>query len=122
MLLKSYTDFSQSKVLAKILRIDSADMMYHSVENEYGGGAFVVTSKVMTNGLENKDFYIDDIPCWSLAALLSVIPCSYKVYRHPYDDGLSLSLQISNCIEVAAYNEVDACYEMIIRLHKLNLL
>ena len=75
--MKSYTDLEQSKKLADFLPPESADMMYHSVENEWGSGAFVATSKVITNGFENDDFYLDDIPCWSLAALMNLLPSKF---------------------------------------------
>jgi hypothetical protein len=121
---KSCTDIEQSRKLAEILSLESADMMYHSVEDEYGSGAFVTTSKAITNGLENDDFYIDDIPCWSLAALIKVLPSieGFKPvidldinqirYEGKYRDELCFDSE----------NLIDACYEMIIKLHEQNLL
>jgi hypothetical protein len=92
--IKAYTDLSQSNKLAEILPLESADMMYHSVENEYGSGAFVATSKIITNGFENDNFYIDDIPCWSLAALLKVISNIFK-YNLDYN-GISFILTVGD--------------------------
>lgn len=127
--MKAYTDLNQSKELVKILPIESADMMYHSVENEYGNGAFIAISKVITNGFKNDDFYIDDIPCWSLAALLNIIPNSIydntdeysqlefsktSVAYHDMNDGIKVGSIKDNL--------VDACYEMILKLHERKIL
>ena len=121
-MIKSYTDINQSNKLAEILPLESADNVIVSIGDREG--VKTITMPKETFNILRTPFadIRNTIPCWSLAALLSVIPCSYGVYRHPYDDGLSLSLQISNCIEVVADNEMDACYEMIIRLNELNLL
>ena len=58
--MKSCTDIEQSKVLAKILPLESADMYYWCGEDLRIGG-----HKAMV-----MDF---DIPCWSLAALSEFI-------------------------------------------------
>ena len=129
---KSFTDISQSKKLAEILPPESADMMYHSVENEYGTGTFAVISKFLTRGFRNDNFYLDDIPCWSLAALLSVIPYNvtfnkavyrFKLVKYPdywvcyHENFGTISTNIFK-----ADNPVDACYEMIIKLHEQKIL
>ena len=118
--IKAYTDLEQSKKLAEILPIESADMMYHSVETEYGSGVFVAISKVITNGFENDDFYIDDIPCWSLTALLKVMPFWYDI--HPVKNGVAIKCDYGKEEIVISSNHIDACVEMIIKLNKLNLL
>ena len=65
--MKSYTNLEQSKKLAEILPIEGADMCYRIVSynqndtHEYQPYCFSST-------LES------DIPCWSLAALLQVLP------------------------------------------------
>lgn len=70
--MKSYTDLQQSKKLAEILPLKSADMYYWCGEDLRVGGY--------------KAIDIDyDIPCWSLAALLNVLP-------------------------IAIYDEFDGCY------------
>jgi hypothetical protein len=126
--IKAITDLEQSKKLAEFLPIESADMMYHSFEYEYGNGAFIAVSKVITNGIENDDFYIDDIPCWSLAALLNVLPFPqlskdkvrigvvWMVSVYPYPD--------NNCRYDSCWhdNPVDACVDMIIKLSELKML
>lgn len=65
--MKGYTSLSQSKRLAEILPIESADMYYsktkilNSDETDY-------IVKVGTS------IVITDVPCWSLNALLQVLP------------------------------------------------
>lgn len=124
--MKSYTDIQQSKKLTEFLPIESADMCY--IQELLGGG-------------KNGDYkpYIGDlipaygqgkIPCWSLAALLALLPASVDDGQH------CLALINSNpngdtewlcCYEDCngnllnecyADNPVDACYDMIITLHE----
>ena len=64
--IKSFTDRPQSKVLAEILPIESADMFLAL------NGTLPVMSKYIDNGLVTADDTA--IPCWSLAALLQVLP------------------------------------------------
>lgn len=59
--IKAYTDLSQSKKLAEIFPLESADMWYSIVDNE----AFIC--------FEHHNEY-EQIPCWSLSALLKLIP------------------------------------------------
>lgn len=142
--MKSYTDLEQSKKLVEILPIESVDIWW---AERYKGrvtenGQYIVDEEPyyylsLTNPSENNwsQDQIKDIPCWSLAALLDAIPqeifdgeyiinitegCDnrwiltydhYENKNHSYY-GLSSS----------ADNLVDACYEMILNLHKLKLL
>ena len=71
--IKSFTDLQQSKKLAKILPLESADMCYvidYAESNKYGTDHFKL--EVDTYGLKVQTR--DNIPCWSLAALLKLIP------------------------------------------------
>ena len=72
--IKSFTDIQQSKKLAKILPLESADMWYLSDESlfpkiNYNGMVFF-------NSEEEKPVTI--IPCWSLTSLLGVLPMIRK--------------------------------------------
>ena len=120
--IKSYTDLDQSKKLAEILPIESADMWYSIVDDE----PFVCLE---------RHYEYEQIPCWSLASLLEQFP-----YELCDDDGNSLYLEINKeddvyqlvyadrygdfeSIETDSYEHfVDACYEMIIRLNELKML
>jgi len=63
--MKGFTDLEQSKKLAKILPLESADMgWYYSRNPQAARNQMWVGTKA-----ENAD-----IPCWSLAALLTLIP------------------------------------------------
>ena len=122
--MKSYTDLEQSKKLAEILPIESADMYYYTVNGDLYKTPNVIESK--------DDLYVDkkSIPCWSLAALFKVLPDTITS-----NDGIAFKLNIKkNIIEysnpslyliyksVKSDNLVDACVEMILKLHELNLL
>ena len=68
--MKAYTDIEQSKKLAEILPHESADMYYHyntSVVKNYHED---IPNIIQLNN--HFTFFNDDIPCWSLAALLEV--------------------------------------------------
>ena len=114
--MKSYTDIEQSKKLVEILPIESADMYYRN------------------NGIDAKLMWEHNTPevkypCWSLAALLSVLPDSIYDNTNEFSQ-LEFSKRsvayhdINDGIKVGSIkdNLVDACYEMIIKLHELNLL
>ena len=114
--MKSYTDIEQSKVLAKILPIESADMFFsgYTYPKERHLPTFSITSITIK----------DNIPCWSLAALLEELnrncwkvslKCCDAEWEITYDDG-------ERYISVSADYAIDACYKMIIRLHELKML
>lgn len=114
---KAFTSIEQSRKLAKILPSESADMVYQSIEDEYGDGEW---ESIPRNHSLNIG-YDNDVPCWSLAALISVLPKGTNI------NTLKLINKFSYCCwnyydEFYADNPVDACYEMIIRLHEQNLL
>ena len=63
----------------------------------------------------------DFIPCWSLAALLSIIrkTIGYTLYGF---NNVYMSCELGDRpweLETEVYdNEVDACYELILKLHE----
>jgi len=67
--MKSYTDLEQSKKLTEILPIESADMKILSF------GIDIKRRVVPINDIAvlNRE---DEIPCWSLAALLELLPAA----------------------------------------------
>lgn len=117
--MKAYTDDSQSRVLSNFLPPESADMYYHCC---YDG---TYNLSLPTNGeFKNKQFfkeYPNEIPAWSLAALMSVLP---KVHGlKPVIDLEECSIQYSGIdIYITASNLIDACVETILKLHELNIL
>ena len=120
--MKSYTDVEQSKKLAEILPIESADMFYRD------NG---IDAKLMWEHNAHKVKY----PCWSLAALLSVIPKEIfdgeyiiniteggvdrwlLTYDHGDDSNQSYYGLFSG-----ADNLVDACVAMIEKLYERKML
>ena len=127
--IKSFTDLQQSKKLAEILSLESADMWwnFYSVTTDDTTPQIIHIDTPWVGNF-NWDNKPDNVPCWSLAALLGVMP--RIEHLKPYID-LSPKLDSE---EVAIYyhsedspyivkdNLIDACYEMIINLHKHHLL
>lgn len=109
--MKSYTDLEQSKKLAEILPLESADMYWFR-------------DNVEVPRMYPKDMMKDSVsvtcPCWSLAALLKVIPFWYDI--HPVKNGVAIKCDYGKEEIVISDNHIDACVEMIIKLNKLNLL
>lgn len=108
--MKAYTDIEQSKKLAEILPLESADMFYRD------------------NGIDVKLMWEHNAqkvtdPCWSLAALLSVLP--YPTLYQQRDGAWGLDVWVEQVKPYSVKNaicEVDACYEMIIKLKGLKKL
>lgn len=120
--MKSYTDLEQSKKLSEILSIESADMCFNISQRYNMPPLMTPYSKFneFFNMEKTPDFLI---PCWSLAALLNILPYPslHKTFSGWRCD--SYNKEGTSCIlGVPADNPVDACYEMILKLHELNLL
>ena len=65
----------------------------------------------------------NQIPCWSLAALLGVLPNIINNETLFIETSAALwHIGYRSIFTARADNLVDACYEMILKLHKLNLL
>ena len=125
--IKSYTDISQSKKLADILPLESADMHYIIMGDDEDPQSMV--------GLGEYIGILPTIPCWSLAALLNVLESeidgeegeTYKLniekdgtwwniwYRERYDEAKPIEIESTEEL-------IDACYEMILKLHELKML
>lgn len=118
--IKSYTDISQSKKLAKILPLESADMFLAL------NGTVPVMSKYIDDGFVTADD--TSIPCWSLAALLDVLPTNLQIVLAINDfQGDRKEKYVIGSVEHDRYdcyadNPIDACVAMIEKLHKLKLL
>ena len=130
-MIKAYTDIEQSRKLTEILPLDSADC-YWSYDNiqgfhriEWFEDGYNKLSQLGEKG----------IPCWSLAALFKVIPVvldhANKKYRLRMDESeidfdiwyeeMDMGLAQLD-FDVIAPNMVDACVEMIVKLHSKELL
>ena len=121
--MKSFTDIEQSKVLAEILPLDSADYFYKYCIGHYNMIHYRLEMYPYNKG-GNKNH---DIPCWSLAALLDILPL--EVSFNKQTDGVDTYYYIASCdaryCDVYSHrhiNVVDACYEMVTILKERNLL
>jgi hypothetical protein len=128
--MKAYTDIEQSKKLAEFLPLESADMFWYrdAVTTE-------VNPRIMNYTQVPKLQSMYYSPCWSLTALLNAIPqeifCGDYVinitegrlnkwvltYDHCVNRNHS-NYGLSSCADTL----VDACVEMIVKLHEQKLL
>ena len=80
--IKSYSDLQQSKKLAQILPLESADMVllheepYETSDSKFDGlhQALCIPFNKYDKSWRQKYKNISYFPCWSLAALLCVLP------------------------------------------------
>lgn len=115
--MKSYTDLEQSKKLAEILPIESADMVWISIEDDESfGGVY----EALPKGCSLVAIDDNTTSCWSLAALMDVLDRGI-LFKTPqwtcqsYIDFKAITSDYYN-------NPIDACYEMILKLHEQKLL
>lgn len=118
--MKNHTDLEQSKKLAEILPLESADMHSEAIEID-GDMVFVVVCGL---GDKNKSNY--GSPVWSLAALLNILNSIDGWYpgidAQVDDENLwqicMFSYETGSDISTAALNKelVDTCYEVILKL------
>ena len=119
---KSYSDLQQSKKLAEILPIESADISYYKLK-EASDDCYRIL-------VDNEEHYdetgtLDVIPSWSLAALLNILP-EYNLRRtdwyYKINHKIVVNVNDDNYASKNYDNAVDACVDMIIELHEMNLL
>lgn len=118
--MKSYTDIEQSKKLAEILPVESADGFYEAQHNP-------LTDKweyiLFTGNKWASEEVV--IPCWSLAALIETMPeiLIERVKAQDGYDGYYYFVTYEELIKVPYKKElIDACVEMILKLHEEKLL
>ena len=114
--MKSYTDLEQSNKLAEILPLESAD--YHYIAQ--GEKSYFYPYSLSSDAVKDYDEEIKYIPCWSLTALLKVMPFWYDI--HPVKNGVAMKCDYGKEEIVISDNHIDACVEMIEKLHELNLI
>lgn len=119
--IKSYTDIEQAKKLVDILPLESADMCYIQdllANCKYGDYKPYIGDLIPSYG-QGK------IRCWSLSALLDVIPQvkleTVKIYNKK--QWRCWAYYLSSWHDSDWYsNPIDACYETIVELNELKLL
>ena len=129
--MKAYTDLQQSRKLAEILPIESADM----------GWDVFVDNSARCLPINDWDLHKDGsngvkfIPAWSLAALIDALPLGTDIhnitdgdkiyyYVEIYTKEISMKLKRMNKAEICLSSErhenlVDACVEMILKYGNL---
>ena len=121
--IRAYTTIEQSRKLAEFLPIESADLCY-------------IANSELINIHEPffKKLDKEDLPCWSLAALLNVLPKKYYpikdhetnlILGKPKDKWCALywdATGMQDGEQTLEDNLVDACVAMILKLHEQNLL
>lgn len=132
--IKAYTDLEQSKKLAKILPLESADMYYKYALPKSDK---IIHTPEIGNPTDSLKWYNEGytfrgkrepitlseycIPCWSLSVLLDVLPKGYSLGRRRNGNYYVCMTYINHLISDFD-NPVDACVAMVEQLHKLNLL
>ena len=127
---KSHTDIEQSKVLAEILSLDSADYFYKYCIGHYNTIHYRLETYPYNKGANKKH----DIPCWSLSALLNVLPKIYYPVKDHKTDLILGKPKDKWCVlywdttgmqhgeETLGDNPVDACVDMIVKLKEKNMI
>ena len=141
--MKSYTDLEQSKKLAEFLPLESSDGFWEYHDKWYSEGdewegyedypraePYLEYTRMENEWKEDKS----DVPCWSLAALLSVLPKKYYpikdhetnlILGKPKDKWCVLywdATGMQDGEQTLEDNPIDACVEMILKLHELKAL
>ena len=127
--IKSFTSLEQSKVLAEILPLESADMHYNDWYYDFYDGYEHTGIYVADLGIPKTICGKLDIPCWSLAILLKYLS---EIKPQVYTPILFSSegkwiLQFveyghGNVCEMSYSDPIDACVAMIEKLHEIKLL
>ena len=109
---KICTDILQSKKLAEILPLESSDMYYsnHSLENYYSP----------IPNIEDYSAIHNQIACWSISALLEIIRNNGRYELQMFEGGYYF--EVNGFMTESYFNLVDTCYELILKLHELNML
>ena len=119
--IKSFTSLEQSRKLAEFLSYESADMGYICEDFvDEDTGEIVEVQQVVLGYIENST------PCWSLTALLNVLPDGTNLIKEDADtenEHYMCTVGVKDdIISTFGDNPVDACVDMIEKLHELKML
>lgn len=120
--MKTFTDLEQSKKLTEILSLDSADCFYRRFVDNYNAIQYTLETYAYNKGADKNH----DVPCWSLAALLGVLPriehLRPSIDLNPKLDSNEVAIYYHS--EDSPYivrdNLIDAAFEMICWLKENN--
>lgn len=125
---KSFTDIQQSKKLAEILPMESADMYYcYGMNIDTKIWSFDDTPTIID---ADNQVDVDDIPCWSLAALFAALQnqCGILETRlrtnKKYNVFATIGDFVYNSFEEYpdGIDMIDGLYELTLILNKEKLL
>ena len=128
---RAFTSLEQSKKLAEILPLESADMWlpyYYDIISD--------TCEYNKEPMLHKPICDPDkaVPCWSLAALLEIIGNIRTVYErmvtievgkyagNKWYVELVFVMTESKALMTYTNELINACYEMILKLHEQKLI
>jgi hypothetical protein len=117
--MKSYTDLEQSKKLAEILPLESADMKWYFWKSDIDAPklpTFGYSKDAAENYKSTEAVYL---PCWSLAALFSILP---KYELNNFGDTIQLDVNLEALATEGDETLLDLVVNMIIHLHELKML
>lgn len=120
--IKAYTDLEQAKKLAEILPLESANMAWYP---SYAKEGYSIRMLNDTYPLDIIGEEHDDIPAWSLAALLNAVDFStinlhYDNARKDWVASATIHDSTKHCTKyesTRANNLIDACYEIVLKLY-----
>ena len=129
-MIKGHTDIKQSETLAEILPLESADMCYFNdgTATKIDANPYTVCYSMW------KNCVVKIIPCWSLAALLDILPKNYYPIKDHKTDLILGKPKDKWCVlywdttgmqhgeETLGDNPVDACVNMIVKLKEKNMI
>ena len=141
----NYTSIEQSKKLAEILPIESADMHYNNgscrgvdYTEHFSAELMPYQEALHLMEIHKTNFMFQVIPCWSLAAIIKLLPYDIKghnlaIYKSycPNEKTFAYELsyegdfydyELSILASTSSIELIDACYEMIIKLNELKML
>ena len=101
--IKSFTDISQSKKLAEILPLESADMYYF---DDNGGDPNFKVRDGITYYYDSEDC----LSCWSLTALLKLLPKSARLEKGNVTELYRVILPVELEASDWYIDPIDACY------------
>lgn len=111
----------QSKKLIELgIDITTADMYYsydYNIE-EYDDDAQIIPQTELG---QHFSLFPEDTPAWSLSALLNVLPRETRLLKSATDDTYHCDCPNGNTGKWFD-NTVDACYELVLKLHELKML
>ena len=120
--MKAFTDIDQSKKLAEILPVESADMMWDD-------WSLIDEGWKLSAGYYpeiEKDYGRKCYPAWSLAALLDILPNGTDTHKQVNESISCYFVEVYNnkkYFSTERYDDLlDACVEMIFKLKEKDLL